>query len=116
MSLLRITTVALIGLATAASAAEHRLSGAEIRTALSGRTIAGESDGKRWQQTFSPDGDTRHAMGDGHSEGFWDVRGEQYCSRWPPGDRWSCYDVLGDGDSITFVSPAGERSTGRLQP
>jgi hypothetical protein len=101
--------------AVPASAAERRLSGTEIRATLDGRTIVGEGDGGIWRQSFAKDGDTRHAMGAGHSDGFWDVRGDQYCSRWPPGDRWTCYDVLSDGTTVTFVSPAGERSTGRVQ-
>jgi hypothetical protein len=115
VAILALALVSTDASATGASAAEHRLSGAEIRSALGGRTIVGVSDGGAWRQSFSPEGDTRHAMGSGHSDGVWDVRGDQYCSRWPPGDRWTCYDVLGDGDVITFVSPAGERSTGTLQ-
>jgi hypothetical protein len=98
-----------------ASAAERKLAGAEIRSTLSGRTVVGDSDGKLWRQSFSGNGDTRHTMGTGHSDGEWDVRGDQYCSRWPPGDRWTCYDVLSDGPTVTFVSPAGERSTGRVE-
>jgi hypothetical protein len=99
-----------------AAAAEHKLPGKEIREILSGRIVQGTNDGGDWRQSFSPSGDTVYSTQSGHSDGMWDVRGDQYCSRWPPGDHWTCYDVLGDGDAVTFVSATGERSRARLTP
>ena len=93
-----------------ALASERKLDGGEIRAILAGKSLAGESEGGAWRQSFSVSGDTEHSTGQGHSSGMWDVRGNQYCSRWPPGDHWTCYDVLRDGEDITFVSPAGERT------
>ena len=99
-----------------ARAEDRKLTGSEIRVALTGRSITGKADGIAWTQSFAADGGTRHAMGDGSSIGQWDIRGDQYCPLWPPGQQWRCYDVRAEGKAVIFVSPDGERSVGMLTP
>jgi hypothetical protein len=96
----------------AAVAAEKPLTGDEIRAALSDHTVSGNADGKSWQQTFQKGGATFYSQGDAVSNGRWDVRGDKYCSQWPPSEAWSCYDVTADGKTITFISSSGKRYTG----
>jgi hypothetical protein len=96
----------------AAMAAEKPLKGDEIRTALSDHTIAGTDDGKAWQQTFQKGGATFYSQGSAVSNGVWEVRGDKYCSQWPPSKAWSCYAVTADSKTITFISSTGKRYTG----
>jgi hypothetical protein len=69
----------------------------KIQKALSGRTAfeAGKTY-RPWRQYFAADGTTVY-FGDGPSSiGRWEVRGNQYCSLWPPVAEWECYDVFLD--------------------
>lgn len=61
------------------------------------------------EQQFYASGRTLYNAGQ-DSWGYWVVRGDQYCSQWPPADRWDCYDMetragvirfIGNDDSIT---------------
>jgi len=47
------------------------------------------------------------------SWGSWVVRGDQYCSLWPPSDTWDCYDMTRAGQSVQFVDSYGNVSQGR---
>jgi hypothetical protein len=109
-----LLAVVSILLAGQACAGERKMAGAEIRSTLSGKTVEGRSEGGVWKQVFAASGDTEHFMGEGSSKGRWDIHGDQYCSQWPPGDRWTCYDVIQDGETIIFVSPSGERSAASI--
>lgn len=75
------------------------LDGAAIRAALSARVVQYE-DGAR--QDFMADGRTLYETGGKPSWGSWRVQGDQYCSVWPPSDRWSCYEVAARGLEIRF--------------
>jgi hypothetical protein len=108
--------LAVLCFAPPVAAGEHKLAGPEIRAVLSGHEVSGSNDGGPWRQIFAGDGSTTHFQGTGQSGGFWDVRGHQYCSRWPPGDRWSCYDIARDADVIAFIAADGSRSVGRITP
>ncbi|MEM6942886.1 MAG: hypothetical protein AAF416_16935 [Pseudomonadota bacterium] len=105
---MRATIIALVLLAAPAGA-ESRLSGDDIRTVLTGHWVSYDNA----RQHFLADGTTRYFAPD-ESLGFWRVDRDQYCSRWPPADGWTCYDVLRntDGDLI-WVDPEGGRTTGR---
>ena len=92
-----------------AEAAEARLIGTEVRTLITGHAVAGTDDGGPWTQDFAADGTTIHKQGAGQSTGIWDVRGDQYCSRWPPGEAWTCFDMARDGETIVFIAPGGKR-------
>jgi len=72
------------------------LAGAEIEAALTSRALQYE-DGK--VQDFLADGRTLYGEG---SWGRWEVRGDEYCSVWPPSDRWDCYSVDLRGVEIRF--------------
>jgi hypothetical protein len=89
---------------------ERKLSGPEIREALSGHTLKGSSDSGDWTQDFDPSGRTTYSQGNSNSPGTWQIKGDQYCSAWPPNPNISCYDVTIDGDTITFVSSGGGRA------
>lgn len=80
-----------------------RLSGDEIRTALTGRVLA---YGTNWQD-FRASGRTLYHSG-AESWGYWRVQGEQYCSQWPPSDLWACYTMDQSGDMLRFVGAQGE--------
>ena len=65
------------------------------------------------RQYFHKNGETPYVdAGGGKTYGEWTVRGDQYCSIWPPSDHWSCFDLeesaLPDGrPTFTFVSGGG---------
>ena len=100
---------------TEAPAQEQRLSGVEIKTALSDHTLQGmREDGKPWQQIFQKSGVTFYSAGSAQSQGFWDVCGDQYCSQWPPNESWACYDMAVEADDYRFISASGQRSSGKL--
>ena len=67
----------------------QRLTGAEIRTALTARVLAWPG-GQR--QNFLADGRTLYE-GDRAQRGRWRIEGDRYCPVWPPSDRWDCYLV-----------------------
>ena len=96
-------------------AEEQRLTGPEIQAALSDRTLQGTlEDGKQWQQIFQKSGVTFYSVGSAQSQGRWEVRGDQYCSQWPPNESWTCYDMRVDAGDYSFISASGQRSSGKL--
>jgi hypothetical protein len=108
---LEIVLIAVFGSAGAAAlhGAERKLTGAKIRQVLAGKTVTGTDDpGKSWTQVFRDGGITVYVQGSGSSSGYWEARGDQYCSQRPPSESWSCYDVTGDGDHATFISSNGK--------
>lgn len=87
------------------------LDGDAIKTALSARLLTYE-DGST--QQFNPDGTTTYTA-EKLSSGQWRVEGAQYCSQWPPSDRWSCYDVARSeaGLDLRFAAGDGSETIGR---
>ena len=83
------------------------LAGKEITDALSERTLRYEAA----MQVFYASGRTLYDAGT-ESWGYWQVRGDQYCSQWPPSGLWDCYDVARQGDTIRFVGSDGSFSDG----
>lgn len=58
-------------LSAGAVAQEQKLSGVEIKTALSDHTLQGMlEDGKLWQQVFQKNGATFYSVGNAQSQGF----------------------------------------------
>ena len=109
--------IILILLCTAAEAEERKLTGDEIATLLADRTVVGtDKGGKQWKQIFQKGGLTIYSQGDANSNGFWRVKGDQYCSQWPPNDSWACYDMTGEGDHATFVSSSGTSYAVKVMP
>jgi hypothetical protein len=82
------------------------LTGTAITTALADRELV-YADGTR--QTFRPGGETYY----GDSTGNWRIEGDQYCSVWPPSDRWACYGVAVNGLDVRFVAADGSATQGR---
>lgn len=75
------------------------------------------------RQFFNHNGETPYIDEAGAKTfGRWLVRGDKYCSQWPPSDRYVCYgverSVEADGRTIiTFVSGGdGKRYTGVTKP
>lgn len=99
---------------SSAWAGEQKLSGTEIQLALNDHTYGGVGEeGKSWEQIFQKSGVTFYATGGAQSQGKWEVRGDQYCSQWPPNEAWACYDVMvAENLVIIFVSASGTRYTG----
>lgn len=85
------------------------LSGAEVTQALTGRTL----DYKTATQDFRASGKTLYKSAE-PSWGNWAVRGDQYCSEWPPADGWACYDVAvsQDGQHLRFIGAGGDVTDG----
>ena len=90
--------------------ADGKLDGAAITLALTGKTLSYD-DGTR--QIFKPDGGTIFDNGQ-QSLGHWAVRGDQYCSVWPPSDHWACYDVTMAAAAISFVAADGKATVGHV--
>ena len=107
--------LAAVVLSGAAFAQDQKLTGIEIQAALSDHTLQGtREDGKLWQQIFQKSGATFYSVGSAQSQGLWEVRGDQYCSQWPPNESWTCYGMALDADDYYFISASGQRSSGKL--
>ena len=106
----------ILALAVAAGpawAGDAKLEGAAIAAALAGKSVVYD-DGTR--QVFKADGQTIFDNGR-QSLGQWTVRGDQYCSVWPPSDVWACYDVTTRADgAVGFVAADGSASPGHFAP
>ena len=95
----------------------QRLTGDQITAALTGRVVL-HGGGQR--QGFAADGGTVYD----DSRGHWRVEGDQYCSQWPPSERWACYGVELNGPElngpelnvpdIRFVAKDGSMTVGRF--
>ncbi len=92
-----------------AQASETLLTGKQITEALAGHTYRHADITKKVEQIFLKSGDTFYVENGAQSQGRWDVRGDKYCSQWPPSETWVCYAVANDGEILTFVSKHGAR-------
>ena len=108
---MRMSTALLLAIICVqpAVSGERKLTSAEITAELSGHDFIGENDGRQTEQSFMASGSTMYTDGGNVSQGLWDVRGDQYCSQWPPHEAWSCYDVTMDGKTLTFIGSGGRR-------
>ena len=104
--------VLMAGLLAGPAAAEaedwRALDGAAITAALTARVLGYEGGG---QQDFKADGTTIYDAGK-PSLGRWGVRGDQYCSVWPPSEVWAYYDVAASGLKIRFRAADGSETLG----
>jgi hypothetical protein len=93
-----------------AGAAERwqAMSGAEITEALTRQELHYARGA--WQR-FNASGRTLYHAGT-DSWGYWAVRGDQYCSQWPPNPLWTCYDMARQGARFRFTDAYGEVSIG----
>ncbi|CUH81527.1 hypothetical protein TRM7557_03469 [Tritonibacter multivorans] len=98
---MRLFLASLLGFCAVSVHADdwQRLEGAAISAALTGRTVE-YSNGAT--QRFSETGFTEYDHGE-PSFGSWAVRGDRYCSVWPPSDVWACFDVDVAGERLRFM-------------
>lgn len=85
------------------------MSGAQITATLTGRRVQYAT---AWQE-FRASGRTLYHSG-ADSWGYWAVRGDRYCSMWPPSDIWACYHMAQRGTQLRFIGAAGDTTDGRL--
>lgn len=63
-------------------------------------------------QRFLESGRTLYRYGE-TSWGYWRAENDRYCSQWPPGQDWTCYDVEHDGGTgLRFIDDWGNTATG----
>lgn len=109
-----VAMVLAAGPAAAESAASWALlDGVGIAEALTDKTLIYEESSAR--QVFYASGRTLYESGR-PSWGRWEVRGDKYCSQWPPADGWACYDFgrLDDGGFV-FIGESGDQTFGRYE-
>jgi len=105
--------ISLFLLALAAPAAADdwsAMSGSDIAAALNGVTL----EYSNAIQSFFADGSTEYVAGR-PSLGRWEVRGDQYCSVWPPSDHWACYDMMQKPGQLRFIGAAGDITDGQIK-
>jgi len=108
--ILRIAIVSATVFANAAVAQDWiAMTGVQIRAALTDHTVIYEAA----RQDFLASGRTVFNAG-ADSWGYWVVQGDQYCSQWPPSDRWDCYDMTRHGDLVRFLDSFGNATQGKI--
>ncbi|MEO0937044.1 MAG: hypothetical protein AAFY38_02700 [Pseudomonadota bacterium] len=110
---MRHLALAALIIATPALAGEWtKLTGPEIAEALTGRTLVWDDT----TQDFRASGKTLYTHKGRDSWGNWEVRGDQYCSQWPPNSLWSCYDMTRSGGRLRFIGAgAGDITEAEVQ-
>ena len=103
-----VTSLLALGAVSAHASDWQRLDGAGIEAALTGQTVE-YSNGAT--QRFSATGFTEYTFGE-PSFGSWGVRGDRYCSVWPPSDVWACFDVDVAGDRLRFTGDHADVTEG----
>lgn len=83
------------------------MTGDQITAALTDRDLVYENATQR----FYASGRTLYNAGQ-DSWGYWAVRGDQYCSQWPPADGWDCYGMAQSGDVLRFIGVDGSFTDG----
>lgn len=83
-----------------AAAADRPLTGAEIAMLLPRIVAVGDDVA----QTFDADGTATSRRGADDQRGRWEVRGDRYCSLWPPATAWTCFDVYARGGALPLPS------------
>ena len=86
------------------------MSGDDILAALTDQVVVYEDA----TQKFFASGRTLYTTLE-DSWGGWAVRGDQYCSTWPPSGTWDCYDMTRAGQVVRFVDAYGNVSEGELR-
>lgn len=89
----------------------QKMTGAQIAEALTGAKL---EYADAWQE-FYASGRTLYNAG-ADSWGYWQVRGEAYCSQWPPAGGWACYAMEREDASgkLRFIGDSGDISEGTI--
>ena len=87
------------------------LSGDEITAALSEQKLQYETA----SQVFYASGKTLYDAGR-PSWGYWEARGDAYCSQWPPAGGWACYGMERNTatGNLRFIGESGDITEGVL--
>ena len=111
--------IALAGASTAQSG-ERKLSGPQIRTAISGKEV---SDGRHWSHYYLTNGQLERAENGRSRSGNWNVIGDQLCLLLPEVSKKEpiCFDVMQiegelqyrDERSVVYQGAVRPRSTKR---
>ena len=105
---MRLLLACAMALTPVTALAWERLDGPSIDAALSDRALTYDA---YTSQVFSASGETIY-LTERAAVGRWEVRGDQYCSLWPPSSSWTCYDVDRDGERFRFTDAGGTASVG----
>ena len=113
---MRKSLSALLLLSSISCACAETLGGKAIEEVLNDTTVYGLPLAlDSWRQSFGKNGETIYVDASGAKTfGEWLVRGDKYCSLWPPSDRWVCYEIergaAADGKStVTWISGGGTK-------
>ncbi len=85
------------------------IDGQQIRDTLSDKVVIYDNA----EQKFFSSGRTLYNAGQ-DSWGTWAVRGDKYCSQWPPSEQWTCYSMTRAGQRVQFVDGNGNVFEGQL--
>lgn len=103
----------LMGVLAAAPALAdwRKMTGAEISGALAGVRL---DYAEAWQE-FYASGRTLYNAG-ADSWGYWQVRGDAYCSQWPPAGGWACYAMEREDETgkLRFIGDSGDVTEGTV--
>lgn len=103
-----LTIATLVAVPALAEKAWQPLNGDQINAALSDHTYVYENHAT---QRFYASGRTLYNAGQ-DSWGYWEVRGDLYCSQWPPAGGWACYDVERLATRLRFIGERGDVTVG----
>jgi len=124
--LLTAATVAAFGLGAVQANASTALSGDELRSAISGKTVFLKISGFELPIQYSSRGTMKGSMGtvaaafargDGSTDrGKWWVDGNQLCQKWNVWMEGStyCYKLSRKGDAVRWVRDDGRSGTARI--
>jgi hypothetical protein len=99
----------VLALPISANADEALVKSPDLEKLFSDKSLYGTAAKAAVEQIFQKSGVTFYLENGTSSQGTWKIENNKYCSQWPPNPSWSCYDVMRDGDSVTFISSSGTR-------
>ena len=110
MKLRSYLAIALLFWSLPGQAAEIAVITPDLEKLLTDVSLYGFGDKAQVEQIFQKSGVTFYLENGNSSQGNWKIENNKYCSQWPPNPSWACYDVMRDGDAVTFVSSTGKRT------
>jgi len=125
-TLITAATIATLALGVVSANAGATLSGDQLRTAVSGKTVFLKISGFELPIQYSSRGTMKGSMGlvaaalsrgDGSSDrGKWWVEGDQLCQKW---NVWMngntyCYKLSNSGSNVRWVRNDGRSGTARI--
>ena len=102
--------IALMFWPLSGQASENVVKSPELETLFTDVSLYGVGDNAQVEQIFQKSGVTFYLENGSSTQGNWKIENDKYWSQWPPNPSWACYDVLRDGDVVTFVSSTGKRT------